>query len=73
MYKYNRQRVLNLLDYLVTKKQKPFIVWDSFVIPSERGKHVEEYMKEMRDNDRLQGLKDGERIMLSGMKEWEIV
>ena len=43
------------------------------MIPSERGKHVEEYMKEMRDNDRLQGLKDGERIMLSGMKEWEIV
>lgn len=42
------------------------------MISSESGKHVDEYMKEMRDNDRLQGPKDGE-IMLSGMKEWEIV
>ncbi len=25
--------------------------WDSFVIPSERGQHVDEYMKEMRDDD----------------------
>ena len=24
--------------------------WDSFVIPSERGQHVDEYMKEMRDD-----------------------
>ena len=24
---------------------------DSFVIPSERGQHVDEYMKEMRDDD----------------------
>lgn len=28
--------------------------WDSFVIPSERGQHVDEYMREMRENDRQQ-------------------
>ena len=27
--------------------------WDSFVISSERGQHVDEYMKEMRDDDRF--------------------
>ena len=25
---------------------------DSFVIPSERGQHVDEYIKEMHENDR---------------------
>ena len=43
--------VVTLLDY--PSKQKKEVDWDSFVIPSERGKNVDEYMKEMRENDRL--------------------
>ena len=42
-----------LLDTPNTKKKKTDIDWDSFVIPSERGKHVDEYMREMRENDRI--------------------
>lgn len=45
--------VVTLLDTPIQKKQKKAVDWDSFVIPSERGKNVEEYMREMRDNDRL--------------------
>lgn len=45
--------VVTLLDYPTAKKKKKQIDWDSFVIPSERGKNVDEYMREMRDNDRL--------------------
>ena len=39
--------VVTLLDN--PKKKKTPIDWDSFVKPSERGKNVEEYMKEMRE------------------------
>lgn len=45
--------VVTLLDYPSKKKQKEAIDWDSFVIPSERGQNVDEYMKEMRENDRF--------------------
>ena len=45
--------VVTLLDYPNKKKRKVPVDWDSFVLPSERGKNVEEYMREMRDNDRL--------------------
>ena len=45
--------VVTLLDTSIQNKQKKAVDWDSFVIPSERGKNVEEYMREMRDNDRL--------------------
>ena len=45
--------VVTLLDYPQAKKKKEPIDWDSFVKPSERGKNVDEYMKEMRENDRL--------------------
>ena len=31
--------------------KRKLVDWDSFVIPSERGQHVDEYMKEMRDDD----------------------
>lgn len=41
-----------LEDDSTTAKKVP-VDWDSFVVPSERGKNVEEYMREMRDNDRL--------------------
>lgn len=44
--------VVTFLEY-PKKKRKESIDWDSFVEPSERGKNVEEYMREMRDNDRL--------------------
>ena len=45
--------VVTLLDYPQKKVKKVPVDWDSFVIPSERGKNVDEYMKEMRENDRL--------------------
>lgn len=39
-------------QYLLRGRKAP-VDWDSFVIPSERGQHVDEYMKKMRENDRL--------------------
>lgn len=33
--------------------RKAAVDWDSFAIPSERGKNVDGYMEEMRGNDRL--------------------
>ena len=54
MKKYDgAEVVVTLLDYPDAKKQKIQADWDSFVKPSERGKDVEKYMKEMRENDRL--------------------
>lgn len=45
--------IVTLLNYPQRKAKKVPVDWDSFVIPSERGLHVDEYMKEMRENDRL--------------------
>lgn len=45
--------VVTLLDYPQMKSKKDPVDWDSFVVPSERGKNVDEYMREMRENDRL--------------------
>ena len=45
--------IVTLLEYPSRKKGKEAIDWDSFVIPSERGKNVDEYMREMRENDRV--------------------
>lgn len=45
--------VVTLLESPEKSKKKPPVDWDSFVMPSERGKNVEAYMKEMRENDRL--------------------
>lgn len=45
--------VVTLLSYPKKKVKKAPVDWDSFVIPSERGKNVEKYMREMRENDRL--------------------
>ena len=51
---YNGTEVIvTLLNFPQRKAKKALVDWDSFVIPSERGKHVDEYMKEMRENDRL--------------------
>lgn len=44
--------IVTFLDSTIQKKQKKAVDWDSFAIPSERGKNVNEYMREMRDNDR---------------------
>lgn len=65
MFKYNKYRgAITLADNLSAQKQKCSIDWDGFVIPSERGKQVDEYMKQMRDNDRSHGLEDEERTRL---------
>ena len=45
--------VVTLLDHPNTKERKSDIDWDSFVVPSERGKDVDEYMREMREDDRI--------------------
>ncbi|MDE7478112.1 MAG: hypothetical protein K2M91_09215 [Lachnospiraceae bacterium] len=45
--------IVTLLNYPQKKATKAPVDWDSFAIPSERGKNVDEYMKEMRENDRL--------------------
>lgn len=45
--------VVTLLNYPQKKTTKAPVDWDSFAIPSERGRNVDEYMKEMRENDRL--------------------
>lgn len=45
--------IVTLLNYPQRKVKKAPVDWDSFAIPSEGGLHVDEYMKEMRENDRL--------------------
>lgn len=45
--------VVTLLDYPNKKKLKETIDWDSFMVSSERGNNVDEYMREMRENDRI--------------------
>lgn len=45
--------VVTVLDYPKRKEKKDSVDWDNFVIPSERGMNADEYMKEMRENDRL--------------------
>ena len=45
--------VVTLLNYPQKKADRAPVDWDSFVMPSERGKNVDEYMREMRENDRF--------------------
>lgn len=45
--------VVTMLNNPKKKAKKQLIDWDSFVIPSERGKNVDGYMREMRENDRF--------------------
>ena len=47
------EAVVTLLDYPEKKVKKVSVDWDSFALPSERGKNVDGYMREMRENDRL--------------------
>jgi len=44
--------IVTLLSYPQKKERTAAVDWDSFAIPSERGKKVEEYMREMREDDR---------------------
>ena len=45
-----REIIVTPLNY--PQKKAP-VDWDSFSIASERGQYVDEYMREMRENDRL--------------------
>ena len=49
--------IVTLLEYpgqlRTSAKKKAKIDWDSFTVSSERGQHVDEYMKEMWDGDRI--------------------
>ena len=49
-----RNIILTVLDGTAPiKKAKKMIDLDSYGEPTERGKHVDEYMKEIRENDRF--------------------
>ena len=45
--------IVTLLSYPQKKIRKEKVDWNRYVLPSERGKNVDEYMREMRENDRL--------------------
>lgn len=45
--------IVTVLNYSQKENKQAPVDWDSFVLPSERGKNVDEYMREMRENDRL--------------------
>ena len=45
--------IVTVLNYSEKENKKVPVDWDSFVLPSERGKNVDEYMREMREDDRL--------------------
>lgn len=45
--------VVTILDYPNREKRREAIDWESFRMPSKRGDNVEEYMREMRENDRI--------------------
>ena len=45
--------IVTLLSSPKKKTEKASIDWDSFSIPSERGENVDEYMREMSENDRI--------------------
>lgn len=45
--------VVTVLNCSKKENRKKPVDWDSFSIPSERGKNVDKYMKEMREDDRL--------------------
>lgn len=44
--------VVTVLNYPEKEARKASVDWDSFVIPSERGKNVDGYMKEMREDEK---------------------
>jgi len=44
------EAVVILLEHPKKSRKKPSVNWDGYVMPSERGKDVEGYMREMREN-----------------------
>ncbi len=47
-----KEVILTILDQPYRKARKR-IDWDKYGMETERGKHVEEYMEEIRSNDRI--------------------
>ncbi len=48
------EKFVNLnIKFEKAKKIREELNFDSFCVPTNRGENVEEYMKEMRENDRL--------------------
>ena len=45
--------IIILLDYPSKHGVLQHLEMDKFIIPTERGKHVDEYIKEIRENDRF--------------------
>lgn len=45
--------IVTIMNVPRAEKRKETVDWDSFIIPSERGQNVPEYMKEMREDDRI--------------------
>lgn len=45
--------IVTILDYPYRQKKHEKINLDKFVIATERGKNADEYVKELRDGDRL--------------------
>lgn len=48
-----KDAIVTILDFSYKKTKRKEIDWDSFSVPTERGKDVDSYMKEMRENDRF--------------------
>lgn len=51
--KYDGMEVIVTMLEQPNKRVKTPIDWDSFIMPSDRGKNVDGYMEEMRNNDRI--------------------
>lgn len=47
------QKLMVILETLQSDSKRREVDLDKYVTPTERGKHVEEYMEEMRGNDRI--------------------
>lgn len=53
MHEYDGTEVIVTFLNVPHRKKQPSVDWDSYVKPSTRGEHVDEYMKAMREDDRL--------------------
>lgn len=47
------QKLMVIIETLQSEPKRREFDLDKYVTPTERGKHVEEYMEEMRGNDRI--------------------
>lgn len=47
------QKLMVIIETPIPASKRKKIDLDKYVTPTERGKHVEEYMEEMRGNDRI--------------------